>query len=57
MINKAIDSTLNYYRNRKIPIIDIYYCSPLRSKNFGIGLHTIEYDPKHSSKMWEVLLH
>jgi|SRR5215208_6010991 len=46
MTNKAIDSTLNYYKNRGNPIIDIYYGSLLRNKNFGVGLHPTEYDPR-----------
>ena len=48
MTNKAVDSTLSYYRNKKNPIIGIYYGSLLRNKNFGLGFHPPEYNPKSS---------
>jgi hypothetical protein len=48
MTNKAIDSALNYFRNKKNPPIDIYYGSLIRSNNFGVGLHPVEYNPKDS---------
>ena len=40
--NTAIDSALNYHRNKKNPLIDIYYGSLMRSNNFGVGLHPVE---------------
>ena len=46
--NKAIGSALNYYRNKKNPLIDIYYGSLIRSNNFGVCLHPVEYNPKDS---------
>ena len=48
MTTKAIESTLNYYKNKGNPIIDIYYGSLLRSNNFGVGPHPNEYDPQVS---------
>ncbi len=30
------------------PIIDLYYDSLLRNKNFSVGLHSVEYNPVES---------
>ena len=48
LTNKAVDAALIHFRKKKNPIIDVYYGSLLRNKNFGEGLHPPEYDPKDS---------
>ena len=48
LTDKAIDSALNYSETKKNPLIDIYYGSLIRSNNFEVGLHPVEYNPKDS---------
>ena len=45
---KAIDSTLDHYKNMRNPILDVYYGSLLRSEKFRVGLHPIGYNPTDS---------